>query len=204
MYEFEDFQDPIEAACLSALDRLHSLRLGNYDDISESDVVLERIVSREQDAIGEIKIQTRLDLFSTAFSPIHTDVMEMPDVPEYFNDVISGLVRTGIQHREEWAGNIVTQLIPDNEALRNHVCSVWQMHAEERQSRTAFSVYRFNFRGDIAEIKFVYDTNSDCWKIGYGTNLNRVILHWGKYLYEEADGMLVADPINEDTDELEQ
>lgn len=198
MYSFEDFKDPIESACQDALARLHRLRLGEFSELTNADLVNERIVRREADSLGFGQhIFTRAEFFATAFDAIHPDVMQQSEMPAYFNDIISSLVRTGIQSREEHAGNTITQLIPDAEALAAHNAMVWRTHAEERVSQKDIIVYKFHFMGDIAHIAYKYDADTCSWNIGYGTSYGRQILYAGKWLYEIEDGTLNSDPINE-------
>lgn len=201
MYEFEDFRDPIDSVCQTALDRLQNLCDEDYDAIEESDIVTERIIANEADEFGGSRLNTQLKLFTSAFC-VHEDLLEAEEPPEYFNDIIAGLVRNGIRQREEWAGNEATQLIPDNEALKEHVLKIWQLHKLERYSRSEFTVYRFHYGIHMAAIKFVHDSENNQWKIGYNVNINRVILRWGANLYEETNGTLLADPINGDSKQI--
>lgn len=193
MYEFADFRDPIDAASETALWRLTALSRGIYDVVEEPDLVFEHYLSIEDTTMGP-RHNTRLEIFASAFSDIHADMMLNPEPSEYFNDVIAGLVRTAIQYREGRAGNAPTQLVPEHSALTAHINSVWQDQLQSRQEKAEFSVFNFHFKGGIAQIKFVYDVARQSWNLGYGFSMDRVILHLGHFAYEEEDGIVQLDP----------
>ena len=199
MYEREDFQESIADVAQSALLRLRNLRenLGNVSELDKSDIVYERITANSDLAEdGDYTQETTLELFTNVFDEIHNNLMLEDEAAEYFSDTVAKLIETGIQDREEDAGNTLTQLVPDINALRSHITMVWQDQTAQRFSQQEIVIYRFHSMGCKVQIKFIYDSSNGYWNLGYGTQVHRLLFHWGKNIHEVEDGIIHLDPIN--------
>jgi hypothetical protein len=200
MYERGDFAESIHAAGQKALTRLFELKEDNFKGMVDADVAVERIESVDDDN-GYPRLNVSSELFTSVFDRIHDELMHEASAPEYITDIISGLVRVGVEAREQNAGNSdITQLIPDANALREHVQKIWHIREIERLCKMPFDVYRFHKGHNIVQIIFKYDEQQAEWKLGYAIEAKRMIVCVGRGFYEQTeDGILHLDPINEGT-----
>ena len=197
MYEFGDFKDPIDSACSDAYGRMSRYALGASEFASDDDMAVEHIESISQDAPGDFKIYTRAEYFSCGFSGIHDEILRQPNVPDYLNDIIAGMVRAIVSVREESEGNQdITLLMPARETLAEFVENRWHQNEMARWEHSDFWVYAFMHKGSRGKVVLRFDETSNAWNLGYTLQENRLLLRWGRNIYEETDdGTLIAEPI---------
>ena len=197
MYEFGDFKDPIDTACSQAFARLKDLVAEKQEFADNGDSAVEHIESIQSASPGDLNIKTSTEYFACGFDDIHDDMIRQADVPDYFNDVIAGMVRTIVMEREESGGNDdPTLLMPAKDALGQYVTKRWDANEMNRWLRNSFWVYKFELSGNKGRVEFVYDETKQSWKLGYTIAQRRILLRWGRNIYEETeDGTLLAEPI---------